>query len=108
MKELIVNNTALTYVDEFKAVSRPTTYTDIVSCPSAKLRPFVAKYGQDALEQIISSVITGIAEGLGLQVNGDQILDASALIIQEYPDTKLSDFKLFKNQLKLQRKKQQL
>lgn len=91
------------YVREFQEVMRPNTYTDLITCKSAKLRPFAAKYGNKALEDILMGVLSGLSEGLGLSVSAVMLSDAATLIIQEYPDTKLSDFLLFKNEMLLGR-----
>lgn len=99
MKEIAQNSNVPAFVAEFRSIAKPNTYTDLIGCTSAKLRPFAAKYGNDALETIVSGVLSSISSGLGLPVNAEQVLDASTMIIQEYPDTKLSDFILFKNEV---------
>lgn len=101
MSELIntQNNPVALAVSEFKAIAKPTAYTDLVNCSSAKLRPFAAKYGNSALEAVISSVLVGLSGSLGKPLNGEHIAEVAEYIIDDYPDTKLSDFHLFKKQM---------
>lgn len=84
---------------EFKAVVKPKEYTDLIDCQSPKFLPFIDRYGLESLETIISITLTSLSEGLGFTVSGEMLCDSAELIIQEYPDTKLSDLLLFKSQM---------
>lgn len=101
MKDLIntQNNGIALIVRDFKALSKPTHYTDLIDCTSAKLRQFAAKYGNGALEAVLSSVLVGMADSLGKDIKGEHISEVAEFIIEDYPDTKLSDFHLFKMQM---------
>lgn len=102
MNQLQISESSLpAFVAEFRAIDQPTNYRDVVLCPSAKLRPFAAKYGDDAVKDICMGVLAELSEGLGLPVTPVMLSDSAALIIQEWPDTKLSDFLLFKNEVLL-------
>src|SRR5688572_3376421 len=94
------NNQGLpAFMVEFNTLPKPTTYTDLLSCTSAKLRPFAAKYGNPALEAVISSVLIKLAGSLGKTIDGEHIAEVAEYIIDDFPDTKLSDFHLFKKQM---------
>jgi hypothetical protein len=87
------------HIAEFAAIVRPGSYSDIVACTSSKILPFAAKYGSDALQAIIMGVLGKLSESLGKPISGDQVAESAGLIISRYPDTKLSDFILFKDQM---------
>lgn len=81
---------------EFKAVARPKEYADLITCRSPKFPQFVNRYGRAALEELFGRVILEISEGLGLTISGTMASDAVGLIIDDFPDTKLSDMLMFK------------
>ncbi len=87
------------HIVEFAAIVRPGSYTDIVACNSSKILPFAARHGQAALQAIIMGVLSKLSESLGKAISGDQVAESAELIIRRYPDTKLSDFILFKDQM---------
>ena len=86
-------------VAEFNAVQKPREYTDLIKCQSPKFPAFIRQYGRPALQDIFSLTVTQLSEGLGLPITGGQVDDAVDIIIDEYPDTKLSDLLLFKRQM---------
>lgn len=88
-----------TPIAEFQAVSKPKEYTDLIECRSPKFMPFINRYGRQALQDIFSMTLVQLSDGLGLPVQGGQIDDAVDLIIDDYPDTKLSDLILFKREM---------
>ncbi len=81
---------------EFKAVIKPREYTDLISCQSPKFMPFIKMYGRPALEELFGRVVMDIAEGLGVSISGNMVADAIELIVDDFPDTKLSDILMFK------------
>lgn len=99
MKELTGGQNLPAHIAEFAAIVRPGSYSDIVACKSAKILPFAAKYGQAALHAIVIGVLGKLSESLGKPISGDQVAESAELIISRYPDTKLSDFILFKDQM---------
>lgn len=84
-------------VGEFQGVGKPITYQDVINCPSVKLRVFSAKHGEGALKAILAGVLTDISNLLSFEVKNEMIVAAAELIISDYPDTKLADFKLFQS-----------
>lgn len=84
-------------VSEFQEATNPITYQDVINCPSAKLRAFSAKYGEGALKAVLSGVLTDISNLMSFEVKHEMIVAAAELIISDYPDTKLSDFKMFQS-----------
>lgn len=82
-------------VAEFQAIPSPITYLDVVNCTSAKLKPFEAKYGKPALRVVISSEILRVCKLMSFETSSEMVMAATDLIIEDYPDTKMSDFKLF-------------
>jgi hypothetical protein len=91
------NSSLPAFLSEFQAVSSPTTYQDVINCPSAKLRPFEAKYGKQALSAVISSELMRICKLMSFETSDEMVVAATDLIILDYPDTKLADFKMFAN-----------
>jgi len=87
------------FIVEFQAITKPTTYTDIVSCTSAKLRPFTAKYGLPAMKELISFVLLKLASSLGKPIDGEHLEEVAEYIIEDFPDTKLSDFHMFRKEM---------
>lgn len=83
-------------VAEFQAVVKPREYADLLQCKSPKFLPFMDRYGRVALEEIFARAIMELSEGLGQSVSGSMVGDAVDLIIDDYPDTKLSDILMFK------------
>ena len=89
------NSSVPAFVREFEAIPMPTTYKDLVSCSGMKLRLFEAKYGISALKAILSSELIRICKLMSFETSNEMVIAATDLIIQDYPDTKLSDFKMF-------------
>lgn len=85
-----------TALDEFRAISKPREYKDLIKCQSPKFPAFTAQYGRTALEAIFEEVVTDLSQGLGLPVSGTMVADSVDIIIDEYPEAKLSDLLLFK------------
>jgi hypothetical protein len=81
---------------EFQAIVKPREYTDLLTCQSPKFLPFINRYGRPALEEIFGRVILDLSEGLGISISGTMASDAVELIIDDFPDTKLSDLLMFK------------
>lgn len=88
-----------TPIAEFQAVSKPKEYTDIIQCQSPKFLPFINQYGRQALQDVFTMTVVQLSDGLGLPIMGGQIDDAVDIIIDDFPDTKLSDLLLFKRQM---------
>lgn len=88
-----------TALDEFKAITKPREYTDLIKCQSPKFLPFINRYGRPALEELFGRVVMDVAEGLGVTISGNMVADAVDLIVDEFPDTKLSDLLMFKRDL---------
>lgn len=81
---------------EFQAIAKPREYIDLLTCQSPKFMPFINRYGRSALEEIFGRVVMDLSEGLGVSVSGTMVSDAVDLIIDGFPDTKLSDLLMFK------------
>lgn len=92
----IVKQWMPTASEEFKAITKPREYTDLVSCQSPKFLPFINRYGRPALEELFGRVVMDIADGLGVSISGNMVADAVDLIVDDFPDTKLSDLLMFK------------
>ena len=82
--------------EEFMAIAKPREYSDLITCQSPKFLPFMDRYGRPALEELFGRVILDVADGLGVTISGNMVADAVDLIVDEFPDTKLSDILLFK------------
>lgn len=91
------NSSLPAFLSEFQAVSSPSTYQDVINCSSAKLRPFEAKYGKQALSAVISSELMRICKLMSFETSDEMVVAATDLIVLDYPDTKLADFKMFAN-----------
>ncbi len=82
-------------LSDFQGIARPKTYTELVRSSCVKLRPFSKTHGNDATQAIILSVLSGISESLSMDVSGTMLFNASRLILEDYPDTKLSALHFF-------------
>ena len=91
------NSSVPAFLREFEHTPVPTTYKDLVSCTGMKLKPFEAKYGKNALSAVISSELMRICKLMSFETTSEMVVAATDLIISDYPDTKLSDFKMFAN-----------
>lgn len=86
-------------IKSFEVIQKPETYRDIVNCPSPKFKPFIAQYGVEPLKALICKVIMEAANMLRFDTSPDMISGAAELIITDFPDTKLSDLKMFKDDI---------
>lgn len=86
-------------VGQFQQIQKPDTYMDIVKCPSPKFAVFVKIHGRESLKALIALVINEVANLLRFETNPAMIEAAAEIIIKDWPDTKLSDLKMFKDDM---------
>lgn len=87
------------HLAEYQAIKTPEDYTALVKCESPKFLPFAAKHGEDLTIGLLSSVLTDICGLMRFEVQNRMIQVAAEIIFHEFPDTKMSDLKMFRREM---------
>lgn len=98
-KEVATRANTPTYLIEFVESGKPNDYTDLIVSKSPKFLPFISQHGKMALKGLIGLVFTEISNLLRFETNSAMIDAAADVIIQDFPDTKLDDLKMFKDDM---------
>lgn len=84
---------------EFQKTETPSTLPELIASSSMKLRRYEREFGRTSLISGVSLILTDISQHLRFDVSLDMVKVAAELIIEDFPDTKIDDFHLFRKKV---------
>lgn len=96
--ELLSQSNLPAHIAEFRSYPRPKTFEDILVSRCPKIPAFARKHGIDKVEDIVFITLSSISEGLAFPINSTMLMEATQTIVEDWPDTRMDDFLLFKKE----------
>lgn len=91
--------TELIIADQLKLAVQAKTYQDLISTKSLRLESISDRYGSEIALKLVLDAISSLCSAMAFDTTPEMRLEASTMILDDFPDTKLAAFHVFKKEV---------
>lgn len=99
MQELSKSNTDLIIADQLKLAVQAKTYQDLILTKSLRLESISDRYGAEIALKLVLDAISSLCSAMAFNTTPEMRLEAATMILDDFPDTKLAAFHVFKKEV---------